>query len=78
MSLHATRSRIEFVLGLVSSFLFVLTLVTREWIEIVFGFEPDGGSGALEWGITFGFGLAAVSLFLLARRDRRRALAASI
>lgn len=71
------RFRIEFTLAIVSAFLFVLTLVTREWIEIAFGVEPDGGSGVLEWAITFAFLLAAVSLFALARRDQRRALAAS-
>lgn len=71
------RFRIEFTLALVSAFLFVLTLVTREWIEIAFGVEPDGGSGVLEWAIAFAFLLAAVTLFVLARRDRRRALAAS-
>lgn len=71
------RFRIEFTLAIVSAFLFVLTLVTREWIEIAFGVEPDGGSGVLEWAITFAFLLAAVSLFVLARRDQRRALAAS-
>jgi hypothetical protein len=68
------RYRIEVTLAIVSTFLFVLTLITREWIEIVFGVEPDAGSGALEWAITLAFLLAAVSLFVLARRDRRRAL----
>jgi hypothetical protein len=77
MSRPVARFRIEFALAIVSAFLFVLTLVAREWIEIVFGFEPDGGSGVLEWAITFAFLLAAVSLFVLARRDRQRALAAS-
>ena len=71
---RVARYRIEFALAIVSAFLFALTLITREWIEIVFGVEPDAGSGALEWAITFAFLLAAGSLFVLARRDRRRAL----
>ena len=76
MSRQVARYRIEFALAGVSAILFVLTFVTREWIEIVFGVEPDGGSGALELAITFGFLLAAVALFARARRDRRRVLLA--
>jgi hypothetical protein len=72
MSGAVVRYRIEVTLAIVSTFLFVLTLITREWIEIVFGVEPDAGSGALEWAITLTFLLASVSLFVLARRDRRR------
>lgn len=64
-----------FIAG-VSAALFALTLVRRDWIEVVFGVEPDAGSGALEWGIAFAFLFAGVGLFLLARRDRRLALLA--
>jgi hypothetical protein len=77
MSGAVVRYRIEFTLAIVSAFLFALTLVTREWIEIIFGVEPDASSGALEWAITLAFFLGAVSLFVLAQRDRRRALHAS-
>ena len=75
MNRHAVRARAELVLAIVSALLFVLTLITREWIELVFGVEPDGGSGALEWAIAFAFLLAAVGFSLLARRDRRLATA---
>jgi hypothetical protein len=76
MNRHAARARIELALAIVSAFLFVLTLITREWIELVFGVEPDGGSGALEWAIVLLFLLATVAFSLLARRDRRLAAAA--
>lgn len=76
MSRHVARYRIEFALAAVSAFLFLLTLITREWIEIVFGVEPDGGSGALERAVALAFLAAAACLFTLARRDRRRALPA--
>lgn len=47
-----------------------------EWIEAVFGVEPDRGSGALEWAIAIGFLTAAATLFALGRRDRQRVLVA--
>lgn len=42
----------------------VLTLIVPQWIERVFGIDPDRGSGALEW-IIVGF-LAAVAVLALA------------
>jgi hypothetical protein len=31
--------------------LLVLTLAVPQWIEVLIGVEPDGGSGEAEWGI---------------------------
>jgi DMSO/TMAO reductase YedYZ heme-binding membrane subunit len=45
------RFRIEVALSSVCGFLFLLTLVWRDWIEGVFGWDPDHHSGSLEWGI---------------------------
>ena len=47
--------------------LFVLTLITREWFELLTGLDPDGGSGALEWVLAFGL-LAASALSAFAAR----------
>ena len=41
------RFWIEGFCALVGAALFVLTLFSREWIELAFGVDPDGGSGAL-------------------------------
>jgi hypothetical protein len=70
------RYRIEFALAFVSASLLALTLAWPEWIEGIFGFEPDGGSGAAEWAIALGLLLVTATLFALGRRDRRLALAA--
>src|ERR1051326_2440338 len=40
---------IDLILATVSGALFVLTLTVPDWIEAVFGIDPDGGNGALEF-----------------------------
>jgi hypothetical protein len=66
------RFWLEICCGALGSLLFVLTLISKEWIEEIFHADPDRGSGALEWAITLGLlGIAAVS-FVLARREFRR------
>jgi hypothetical protein len=74
MAQRSLRKRfwLEIGCGVLGGALFVLTLISKEWIEEIFGVDPDRGSGALEWGITFGLlGVAAVS-FILAHREFRR------
>jgi hypothetical protein len=41
--------------------LFVVTVITPDWIEAVFRVDPDGGSGAVEWLIAAGLGLVAAA-----------------
>ena len=71
--MRALRFRFWFETGMaiLTSILFAVTLVWRDWIEIVFGIEPDGGSGSLEWlilGVSLG---VTIGLFLLARYEWR-------
>ena len=67
------RFWIEAICAVLGSLLLVLTLISREWIEAVFGVDPDGGSGSLEFGLAIGLlAIAAVSGFL-ARREWRLA-----
>jgi len=63
---------IELILGGVFAFLVVLTLAVPEWIEEVFGVDPDGGDGSLEWKLALAFGLGAMGSLLLAGRELRR------
>jgi len=61
--------------ALFSSILAVATLVTHEWIEIVFGVDPDGGSGIWEWAIVLASVSMTVILSALARYEWRAAVA---
>lgn len=69
------RFRIKVVLAVLAAGLAVLTLITREWIELLFGIDPDKGSGALEWAIAAALFVASAVLALIARWDRKRQIA---
>jgi hypothetical protein len=64
---------IESVLASSTAFLTILTLVWRDWIEAVFGFDPDRHNGSLEWTLVVACGLVTVLFSALARREWRRA-----
>lgn len=69
------RFWIEVALAVMAAGLAVLTLITREWIELLFGIDPDQGSGALEWALVAALFVASVALALIARWDRNRHIA---
>jgi hypothetical protein len=77
--MRTTRIRfwILAALAVLSAGLALLTLITREWIEVLFGIDPDNGSGALEWAIVIALFVTSVVLALVARSDRRRYIAAA-
>ena len=74
MADHPVRTRfwVEVVCGTLGLVLFAVTLVSREWIEFLFGVDPDGGSGALEFAIALGFLAVAATAGLLALHEWRR------
>ena len=57
-----------------SAVLFTVTLFNREWIEVLFGVEPDGGNGTMEWAVVII--LAALTLLSVAvvSREWRRSV----
>jgi hypothetical protein len=60
-------------LGLITGVLFILTLVRRDWIEALFGIDPDNHSGSLEYMIVGGLLVVTIALVALASYEWRRA-----
>ena len=65
------RIRIEVGLAIVFALLALATLINPHWIESLFEFSPDRGSGDAEWGITLAFGAASLLASLLAGLELR-------
>jgi hypothetical protein len=70
------RFWVELVLATLSGFALLITIMWRDWIELVFKVAPDGRSGSLEWAIVIALGLIAIGSGALARTEWRRAQAA--
>ena len=66
------RFWIETILATLSGALTIITLISREWIEFLFGVDPDSGSGTLEWGIVLLLLVIALVFGTLARATHRR------
>lgn len=71
------RFWVEAVLAGTTAFLALLTLVSKEWIEIVFRVDPDHGSGELEWLIVAVMAVATIAFAVLARLEYRRSASAA-
>lgn len=50
----------------------LLALLVPQWVEAVFGADPDAGSGAAEWLVVVGAAAAALSATVPARRGWQR------
>src|SRR5215216_4998274 len=76
MTMHLrARFWFETALAALTVGLFLLTLVSRNWIEVVFGIEPDQSDGSLEWIIVGALFVASVALIGLARAEWQRSRA---
>jgi hypothetical protein len=67
------RFWVESILAGFTAFLVVLTLAWHDWIEGIFGFDPDHHNGSFEWELVIVCAVVTVASSLLARRDWRRA-----
>ena len=77
MERTSRRFRLRLGLAGASLVLALLTLVWKDWIEIVFRVDPDGGSGALEWLIVGVLAGASLAFGALAGLEWRRLRAAT-
>jgi hypothetical protein len=66
------RFRVEVALAALSACFFVAVLVLPDWIEVVFGIDPDGGAGALEVLISVVSLTVSLGLAVLARVEHHR------
>jgi hypothetical protein len=57
----------EVVMASATGFLAILTSVWRDWIETLFGVDPDHGNGSLEWIVVAGLAVVTIALVLGAR-----------
>ncbi len=63
---------IESIAGSLAAALGLLTLVWRDWIEAIFGVDPDHHNGSLEWIIVSALLAVAAGCGALARAHRQR------
>jgi hypothetical protein len=71
-AMASTRFWLESALATVSALLLVVTVFWREWIEVVFRVNPDGGSSAAEWLVVVALGIISAVAALAARLEWRR------
>jgi hypothetical protein len=71
------RFWLEAVLAALTTVLFLVTLLSRDWIERIFHVEPDAGSGTMEWLIVAVLFVVSLALIVAARTEWRRAQTAA-
>jgi hypothetical protein len=72
------RFWIECIAFSVAAGMCVLTMVWRDWIEGIFGVDPDAHSGGLEAAVTVATVAIAVVFAAMARTEWRRARASRV
>lgn len=67
-----TRVALETALAAIFAAIFFVTMFWPDWIELVFGADPDEGNGEFEWAIVAISGVLAIALIVAARMEWRR------
>lgn len=67
------RFWLEVALAILTAATAIATIVWGDWIELVFGIEPDEGNGTLELGVTLTIAVVSAILAMAARADWRSA-----
>jgi hypothetical protein len=73
------RSRfwLETILGSITGIVAIITLFWQDWIETVFGVDPDHGNGSAEWLVVAVLLLITAALAVGARHEWRRSQVAA-
>jgi hypothetical protein len=71
------RVRLEAAIAALAGALGILTLVWRDWIEALTGWDPDHHNGSLEWLIVAVLLAVAVAMAIVSRRDWKIRVAAA-
>ena len=66
------RFWIEAVFAGILGVLLVITMISRGWIEILFGVDPDHGDGSVEWAVLGLIGIVCCVLSVSAHSEWRR------
>jgi hypothetical protein len=75
-SARRRRFYVEAGLSTAGLALLVLTLISQEWIEVLFGVDPDHGDGSFEWLVVAVLAIVTVASAVSARIEWRRPPAA--
>jgi undecaprenyl pyrophosphate phosphatase UppP len=67
------RFWLESILGSITCILAVITLFWHDWIEAVFGVDPDKGNGSAEWLVVVVLLVITATLAAAARLEWRHA-----
>jgi hypothetical protein len=78
MSCLRVRFWVEGALATLGTIASLLTLSWPNWIELAFGFDPDHGSGVLEWSIVVVAVILTATCFVLARAEWQRVRTAAV